>query len=221
MTDLARLNEELQRVVLARHATPSERALLAAAADPNAIVIKLGFETAPGRSELISRPAGAEPVAEGQIPDTSHETVRAILRRVELRKDLGLPAHSCAARRPRQGCDCLEVTLDVLGKGEPSKRDVTDAVTELHKPTLAEAKRLEREHRKRQAEAKRAVVRAKLAQAPSAILDSIPKPSIAKTEQEKPKRPWQQRGGLEPENPLSWDAFKRQRDGDSWRDRQF
>jgi hypothetical protein len=147
MTDLARLNEELQRVVLAKHATPHERALLAAAGDPETIVIRLSY-----MDDLICRPPGAEPVEAGEIPDSSYEDVRAILRRVALRKDLGLPARPCGARRPRTGCDCLETTLDVLGQGEPSKRDVTAAATELHKASLAEAKRLESERKKRLAE---------------------------------------------------------------------
>jgi hypothetical protein len=213
MTDLARLNEELQRVVLAKHATPHERALLAAAGDPETIVVRVAFQ-----DDLICGPPGAAPVEEGEIADPSHEDVRAILRRVELRKELGLPARPCGARRPRESCDCLETTLDVLGKGEPSKRDVVDAAKELHAASLAEAKRLERERKARLAANKRAAVRAKLARAPVAILDSIPKPSPAKAEKE-PKRLWRQR--LEPAHPLSEAAFRAEEGRIDWRTKQF
>jgi len=55
-----------------------------------------------------------------------------LARRVEHRRQLGLPRKDCTARRPAQSCRCLGETLDEIGE-DADKREVLAAARKLHK----------------------------------------------------------------------------------------
>jgi hypothetical protein len=102
VTDFARLAEDVRRTFLERYATEHERALLEAASDPGTIVVRMAYG-----EDLIVRPPGAKPIDASELPPATDEQSQKILRRVELRSELRLPARKCNTRRPREGCHCL------------------------------------------------------------------------------------------------------------------
>jgi hypothetical protein len=211
--------EELLSDAVDAGATPSEKLRLNAG--PDAVVIHFGYEVEPGISELVLTPEGAtaaEPSERAERPELA-----LIYRRISLRQQLGLPKRDCLSRRSRHGCRCLSLALDRLLEQDPDKRSVDGLAKELHREFEAARKQREREQRQRLAkveEERRGALECSRRASPAAEgVKPTPTESAAQSA-EKP-RVWRPKQAEEVD-PLSWAAFKTERNGHiDWHHKQF
>ena len=147
--------EELPQGAVEDGATPSEQLRLRAG--PDAIVIRLGYELEPGRSELLVDTTG-QPVDEGErVERAETPELTTIYRRITLRNQLGLPNRDCRARRQREGCRCLSQAIDaLLDVQSVNKQWVRSVAKERHTVFVAGQKRVERDAKKPEKRAREA-----------------------------------------------------------------
>jgi hypothetical protein len=218
---LARAAKQFRSRELDATMTDSERKLLDAG--PGAIVINLGWALEDGSTSLVCNPR--ESVDEDNLSavekQSSSPRAEQIRRRINLRVKHDLRHADCGARRRRETCRCLTDALDQLVDAEGVTRDeIVSLARTLHRQKRAEDKRVEQRQKKALE-----LARARRAQEPTrarAVLEQPASPGASSESVTEAKKPKPRPRVLEPADPLSWAAFRDERDGRiDWMRKQF